>query len=211
MPFLNLSPSAALMGWYVLLWGAMAISPADWQNWMLASRIPALLVGALMAGRRALPLTLASYVMIGAFLSLHTIGAHYTYAWMPLGDELAFMLGSGRNEYDRVVHFAFGLRLASPIRDAFARVAKRPRVSSLLSARDDHRRPERPLGDLGTLGGSDRQPGAWRGVSGQPGRCLGRPEGHDRSALRGAALGRPERVGALAQRRRRDGLRREPA
>ena len=93
MPFLNLSPSAILMGWYVLLWGAMAISPADWQNWMLASLIPALLVGALMAGRRALPLTPVSYLMIGAFLSLHTIGAHYTYARMPLGDELAFMLG----------------------------------------------------------------------------------------------------------------------
>jgi len=29
MPLLNLSPSAILMRWYVLLWGAMAISPAD--------------------------------------------------------------------------------------------------------------------------------------------------------------------------------------
>jgi putative membrane protein len=123
MPFLNLSPSAVLMGWYVLLWAGMAVSPADWQNWMLASLIPALLVGALVAGRRALPLTPVSYLMIGAFLSLHTIGAHYTYARMPLGDELALFLGHGRNDYDRVVHFAFGLLLASPIREAFARVA----------------------------------------------------------------------------------------
>jgi putative membrane protein len=29
----------------------------------------------------------------------------------------------GRNDYDRVVHFAFGLLLASPLRDLFARVA----------------------------------------------------------------------------------------
>jgi putative membrane protein len=116
-------PSTVLMIWYVLLWAAMAISPADWQNWMLASLIPALVVGALVAGRRAFPLPPVSYLMIGAFLTLHTVGAHYTYARMPLGDELAFLLGSGRNDYDRIVHFAFGLLLASPIRDTFSRVA----------------------------------------------------------------------------------------
>ena len=120
MPLFNLPPSAILMGWYVVLWAAMAVSPADWQNWMLASLIPALVVGLLVAGRRALPVTSLSYVMIGAFLTLHTIGAHYTYARMPLGDELAFLLGNGRNDYDRIVHFAFGLLLASPIRDVFA-------------------------------------------------------------------------------------------
>jgi putative membrane protein len=123
MPFRKLPPSAILMGWYVLIWAAMAISPADWQNWMLASLIPALLVGALVAGRRALPLPPVSYLMIGAFLTLHTIGAHYTYARMPLGDELASLLGGGRNDYDRIVHFAFGLLLASPMRDTFARIA----------------------------------------------------------------------------------------
>ena len=123
MPCFNLPPSAILVGWYVLLWAAMAVSPADWQNWMLASLIPALVVGALVAGRRALPLRPVSYVMIGAFLTLHTIGAHYTYARMPLGDEVASLLGNGRNDYDRVVHFAFGLLLASPIRDVFAGVA----------------------------------------------------------------------------------------
>jgi putative membrane protein len=123
MTFLRHSPSAVLTGWYVLLWVAMAISPADWHNWMLASVIPALLVGALVAGRRALRLTGVSYAMIGAFLTLHTVGAHYTYAQMPLGHELAMLLGNGRNDYDRVVHFAFGLLLASPIRDLFVRVA----------------------------------------------------------------------------------------
>jgi putative membrane protein len=120
---LNLAPSTILLGWYVVVWAAMAISPADWQNWMLASLIPALVVGALVAGRRALPLPPVSYLMIGAFLTLHTIGAHYTYARMPLGDELAILLGGGRNDYDRIVHFSFGLLLASPIRDTFARVA----------------------------------------------------------------------------------------
>jgi len=101
-----------LLGWYVLLWGVMAVSPTDWQNWVLASVIPAILVMGLVAGRQALPMTCASYVMVGAFLTLHTVGAHYTYARMPLGHELALLLGSGRNDYDRVVHFAFGPRSA---------------------------------------------------------------------------------------------------
>jgi putative membrane protein len=108
------------MSWYVLIWGVMAVSPADWQNWVLSSVIPALVVGGLVAGRRALPLSAASCALLGAFLTLHTIGAHYTYARMPLGGELASLLGAGRNDYDRIVHFSFGLLLASPIREAFA-------------------------------------------------------------------------------------------
>lgn len=118
----NVPPSAVLLGWYALLWGVMAVSPSDWQNWVLSSVIPAIVVGALVAGRQALPMTSASYVMVGAFLTLHTVGAHYTYARMPLGHELALLLGSDRNDYDRAVHFAFGLLLATPIRDCFARL-----------------------------------------------------------------------------------------
>jgi putative membrane protein len=122
MPFRHVPPSTVLLGWYALLWGVLAVSPTDWQNWMLSSVIPAIVVGALVAGRRALPMTSASYVMVGAFLTLHTVGAHYTYARMPLGHELALLLGSDRNDYDRAVHFAFGLLLATPIRDGFARL-----------------------------------------------------------------------------------------
>src|SRR6516164_865718 len=122
MPFRSVPPSTILLGWYVLLWGVMAVSPTDWQNWLLASVLPAIVVGGLMVGRRALPLPLASYVMVGAFITLHTIGAHYTYARMPLGHELALLLGSSRNDYDRIVHFSFGLLLATPIRDCFARL-----------------------------------------------------------------------------------------
>jgi putative membrane protein len=122
MPFLSVPQSVVLMGWYVLVWGAMAISPADWHNWVLSSVIPALVVGGLVAARRACPLSAASCAMLGVFLTLHTIGAHYTYTRMPLGYELASLVSHGRNDYDRIVHFAFGLLLASPIREVFARV-----------------------------------------------------------------------------------------
>lgn len=123
MPFANAPRASVLFGSYVLLWSAMAISPADWHNWALASVIPVLVLGGLVAGRRRLPLSGASYLLIGAFIALHTIGAHYTYAHVPLGDWLSPLLGSGRNDYDRLVHFAFGLLLAHPMQEIFARIA----------------------------------------------------------------------------------------
>jgi putative membrane protein len=116
-------PAFALFGSYVVLWSAMAVSPTDWHTWILASVIPAIVLGGLVVSRRVLPLSVASYLLTGAFITLHTIGAHYTYARVPLGDWLSLFAGDGLNDYDRIVHFAFGLLLAAPLRDAFARIA----------------------------------------------------------------------------------------
>jgi putative membrane protein len=121
MPFVNVSLASVLFGSYVLLWSTMAISPADWQNWVLASVIPAIVLGGLVVSRRALPLSGAAYLLIGVFVALHTIGAHYTYARVPLGDWLSPLFGEGRNDYDRLVHFAFGFLLAYPVQEVFER------------------------------------------------------------------------------------------
>jgi putative membrane protein len=59
--------------------------------------------------------------LIGVFVALHTIGAHYTYARVPLGHWLSPLFGDGRNDYDRVVHFAFGFLLAYPVQEVFER------------------------------------------------------------------------------------------
>jgi putative membrane protein len=119
MPFINLPPAFVLLGSYIVLWSAMAVSPTDWQNWILSSVIPAMFLGILVVGRRVLRLSVVSYLLIGAFITLHTIGAHYTYARVPLGDWLAPFVGETRNDYDRMVHFAFGLLLAAPMRELF--------------------------------------------------------------------------------------------
>ena len=42
---------------------------------------------------------------------------------MPLGFWLKEWLDLSRNHFDRIVHFAFGVLLASPIRDVVARIA----------------------------------------------------------------------------------------
>jgi putative membrane protein len=51
-----------------------------------------------------------AYVQGTVFLLLHTAGSHYTYSEVPIGEWFRAMLG-GRNHYDRLVHFAFGLLL----------------------------------------------------------------------------------------------------
>jgi putative membrane protein len=72
---------------------------------------------------RYLKLCDSSYTLITAFMCLHMIGAHYTYAQVPLGEMLGEWLDSNRNAYDRLVHFSYGLLMAYPVREVFMRIA----------------------------------------------------------------------------------------
>jgi len=54
-------------------------------------------------------------------MSLHLVGAHYTYSETPLGFWLMEALDLQRNHYDRIVHFSFGLLLAYPFRELLVR------------------------------------------------------------------------------------------
>lgn len=114
---------ACLLVWYFLLSGWTAYMPVDREFWLLSSILPGILVAGLVAVRRLLPLSPASYVLIALFLSLHSIGVHYTYAQVPLGAWLEQVLHLGRNHFDRVVHFSFGFLLAYPIEEAFRLLA----------------------------------------------------------------------------------------
>ena len=111
--------SAGLLVWYVAvsLWTAQA--PADPQFWLIASILPGLFVVVLLATYRSLPLSHVSYGLITAFLTLHTIGVHYTYAEVPVGLWLDQVLHLGRNHFDRIVHFSFGFLLAYPMEELF--------------------------------------------------------------------------------------------
>jgi putative membrane protein len=81
---------------------------------------------------KRLLLSRVSYGMIFIFLALHTIGAHWTYSLVPYdqalhtisGHSFNELVGWQRNHYDRIVHFAYGLLLAYPIRELFLRVAR---------------------------------------------------------------------------------------
>ena len=112
-----------LLAWYVLFSVWMAIDPVDRQNWVLANVLPVLFVGVLVATHRKYPFSNVSYALITLFLTLHTIGVHYTYAQVPFGYWMEAAFELHRNHFDRVVHFCFGLLLTYPMGEAFVLLA----------------------------------------------------------------------------------------
>lgn len=120
-----------LAGVFALLWIALAIEPSHRQDWLLENVLVALGIGLLAATHRKLPLSKASYTLLFIYLSLHAVGAHYTYAEVPYdawfksltGTTFNELVGWERNNFDRVVHFSYGLLLAYPVRELFLRIA----------------------------------------------------------------------------------------
>lgn len=108
-----------LLAWYVLFSAWMAIEPVNRQFWAVANILPALLVVILVATHRYVPLSNASYALITVYLTLHTIGVHYTYSQVPFGFWLGQALHLHRNHFDRIVHFSFGFLLAYPVEELF--------------------------------------------------------------------------------------------
>ena len=121
-----------LAGLFAIEFVVLAIAPHDRKDWLLENALVVLFAGVMIATYRKLTLSRISYFLIFVFLSVHIIGAHYTYALVPYDDwyraltggSLNELLGWERNNFDRVVHFAYGLLLAYPVREVFLRVAK---------------------------------------------------------------------------------------
>jgi putative membrane protein len=109
----------SLLVWYVLFSILMAISPTNRQFWAVASVLPVLLVAGLVVTHRFLPLSNSTYILITLYLTLHTIGVHYTYSKVPLGVWLGQFLDLDRNHFDRIVHFSFGFLLTYPVEELF--------------------------------------------------------------------------------------------
>jgi putative membrane protein len=110
-----------LTGIYALVWTAAAIAPVYRFDWFLENLLVLLAVGLLAASYRSFPLSNLSYLLITLFLSLHTLGAHFTYSQTPFGFWLQEIFGLARNPYDRLVHFGFGLIVVYPVREALMR------------------------------------------------------------------------------------------
>ncbi len=108
---------------YTLVWIWAAINPLHTDDWLLENILVIIFIFLLIVIYKKFPLSDLSYILITIFLILHTIGSHYTYAEVPFGFWLDETFNLGRNHYDRIVHFSFGLLLAYPIREVFLRVA----------------------------------------------------------------------------------------
>lgn len=108
---------ALLLFCFIVIFAVTAIKPFNRQDWFLEN-IPVFAALAVLVGTyRWFQLSNVSYVLLAIFLTLHAVGAHYTYSEVPIGYWVRDWLHLGRNHYDRVVHFTFGLLLTYPVRE----------------------------------------------------------------------------------------------
>jgi putative membrane protein len=115
-------PVLAMAAWLVLLWLITAIEPFDRRDWFLENLLVFFYGGLLLLTYRRFRFSVLSYLLFTVFISLHLVGAHYTYSEVPFGFWLQDALGLVRNHYDRIVHFSFGLLIAYPLREWLLRV-----------------------------------------------------------------------------------------
>ena len=117
---------------FAVIWTALAISPHDRADWALENALVLAFGAALLLTRRWFVFSRVSYTLIFLYLCLHAVGAHYTYSLVPYDDwwraltggSFNALVGWERNNFDRVVHFSYGLLLAYPIREIFLRVVE---------------------------------------------------------------------------------------
>ncbi|MDH5764185.1 MAG: DUF2238 domain-containing protein [Nitrospinota bacterium] len=112
-------------------WIVLSIDPFNRKDWVLENILVVVSVLVLASTYKRLLLSRVSYTLIFIFLCLHEIGSHYTYSEVPYdrwfqavtGQSFNELVGWERNNFDRVVHFSYGLLLAYPVREMFLRVA----------------------------------------------------------------------------------------
>jgi putative membrane protein len=116
-----------LWGVFAVIWIALCLRPRYWATWWTENGLLLGLVVVLVLTRRRFPLSVVSHTLIVVFLTLHTIGAHYSYSEVPYNQWWQAVFGrpmhGGRNHYDRMVHFCYGLLLSYPVREIFLRIA----------------------------------------------------------------------------------------
>jgi putative membrane protein len=99
------------------VWLALAIAPRYRADWVLENLPTIIALPAVVWGSRRFRFSDRACVQATIFAVLHTIGSHYTYSQVPLGDWAQDAMALQRNHYDRFVHFAFGLLMLRPVRE----------------------------------------------------------------------------------------------
>ena len=110
-----------LVVWLIVLWVITAINPLYPRDWLLENLLVFIWGALLIFSYRRFRFSNRSYALFTVFLSLHLVGAHYTYAETPFGFWLQNLFEFERNHYDRIVHFSFGLLIAYPMREILLR------------------------------------------------------------------------------------------
>jgi len=99
------------------------IHPHDALTWVLEIFPVAIVLPLLYLTARRFPLTPLLYGLIGLHCLILIVGAHYTYALVPLGFWVQDALDLARNHYDRLGHFAQGFVPAIAVREILIRTS----------------------------------------------------------------------------------------
>lgn len=113
-----------LVVWLVSLWVITAINPLYPRDWLIENVLVFVYGVLLVFTYPRFKFSNVSYALFSLFLSLHLIGAHYTYTETPFGFWLQPLFDFERNHYDRIVHFSFGLLIAYPFHEVLMRQAQ---------------------------------------------------------------------------------------
>ena len=104
----------------VFIWSA--IEPRDRPTWYLEVFPVMIGVVVLAATYRSFRLTSLLYVLILLHCVVLLVGGHYTYAEVPLFNDIKSMLGSERNNYDKIGHLIQGFVPAMIARELIIRL-----------------------------------------------------------------------------------------
>jgi putative membrane protein len=103
----------------VLLWSV--VNPKDYLTWILEVAPALIAFIVLITTRQRFPLTSLAYMLILIHSIILMIGGHYTYAEVPLFNWLKEAFNLGRNNYDKIGHFAQGFVPAIVAREIIIR------------------------------------------------------------------------------------------
>ncbi len=101
--------------------GLSAIAPRDWPTWWLEVAPVLIAAPLLIATWKRFPLTPLTQRLLVLHALVLIVGAHWTYAEVPLGDWVRDAFGLARNHYDRLGHFTQGFVPALLVREVLLR------------------------------------------------------------------------------------------
>ncbi|RED43660.1 putative membrane protein [Winogradskyella eximia] len=102
---------------FVVVWLDSLIGTTDLNNWLIENTLTVIALLFLILTFKKYKFSNFSYLLICIFLCLHVYGSKYTYAHNNFGYWLQDIMHSSRNQYDRLVHFSFGLLLYYPLQE----------------------------------------------------------------------------------------------
>ncbi len=121
IPFKKDRPLQFMLTIYLIIFFVLSLKPVNYSEWWCENIASAVLIAIIACFYSKSRLTNLSYVCVLIFLILHSIGAHYTYSLCPVGEWMKSWFGFSRNNYDRLVAFAFGLFLSMPVMEVLYR------------------------------------------------------------------------------------------